>query len=156
MPSSCFLVTKSISLLLRNSENGTLVEVETAIRILLDRLTNYIVGSVLSKSQCGFWAGRGTSGMIFVMRQSQKKCREQNLNLYTAFIDLTKAFDTVCCDGLWRILSLLCCSSKFITMVVKKVKLDTMVPIRYLYSRELCEAGLFACCNTLQYSLEQC
>ena len=43
--------------------------------------------------------------MVFVLRQIQKKCREQNMGLYAAFVDLTKAFDTISCDGLWKILA---------------------------------------------------
>ena len=43
--------------------------------------------------------------MIFVLKQIQEKCREQNMGLYAAFVDLTKAFDTVSRDGLWKILA---------------------------------------------------
>ncbi|XP_076069189.1 uncharacterized protein LOC143041234 [Oratosquilla oratoria] len=43
--------------------------------------------------------------MIFVMRQVQEKCIEQNMDLYAVFIDLTKAFDTVNREALWVILS---------------------------------------------------
>ena len=39
-----------------------------------------------------------------MLRQIQEKCREQNIGLYAAFVDLTKAFDTVSHDGLWKIL----------------------------------------------------
>ena len=42
--------------------------------------------------------------MIFMLRQILEKCREQNMGLYAAFVDLTKAFDTVSHDGLWKIL----------------------------------------------------
>ena len=52
------------------------------------------------ESQCGFRSNRGTVGMIFVLWQIQEKCREQNMGLYTAFVDLTKAFDTISRDGL--------------------------------------------------------
>ena len=38
--------------------------------------------------------------MIFMLRRIKEKYREQNIGLYAAFIDLTKAFDTVSCDGL--------------------------------------------------------
>ena len=44
--------------------------------------------------------------MIFVLRQIREKCREQNMGLYAAFVDLTKVFDTVSRDGLWKILAL--------------------------------------------------
>ena len=33
--------------------------------------------------------------MIFAARQLQEKCQEQRCDLYTTFVDLTKAFDTV-------------------------------------------------------------
>lgn len=31
--------------------------------------------------------------MVYVLRQIQEKCREQNVGLYTEFIDLTKPTD---------------------------------------------------------------
>lgn len=55
--------------------------------------------------------------MIFTVRQLQEKCREQNRGLYITFIDLTKAFDTVNRDGLWKIMSKFGCPQKFINMV---------------------------------------
>ena len=51
--------------------------------------------------------------MIFVLRQIQDKCREQNMGLYAAFVDLTKVFDTVSRDGLWKILARLCFPPNF-------------------------------------------
>ena len=50
-----------------------------------------------------FRRGRSTIDMIFVARLLQEKCREQSRELYLAFIDLTKAFDTVSRDLLWQI-----------------------------------------------------
>ena len=43
--------------------------------------------------------------MIFTARQLQEKCQEQNVDLYMTFVDLTKAFDTVSRDGLWKIMA---------------------------------------------------
>ena len=68
-------------------------------RVLLNRLIPTIAQENTPESQCGFRSNRGTIDMIFVLRQIQKKCREQNMGLYAAFVDLTKAFDTVSCDG---------------------------------------------------------
>ena len=55
--------------------------------------------------------------MIFVLRQIQDKCREQNMGLYAASVDLTKAFDTASRDGLWKILVCLGCPTKFLTVL---------------------------------------
>ena len=43
--------------------------------------------------------------MIFTSRQRQEKCQEQNVDLYMTFVELTKAFDTVSCEGLWKIMA---------------------------------------------------
>ena len=50
-------------------------------------------------------------------RQLQQKCQEQNADMFSTTVDLTKAFDTVSGEGLWRIMSKCCCSQKFIAMV---------------------------------------
>jgi hypothetical protein len=54
--------------------------------------------------------------MVFAARQLQEKSQEQHCDLYTAFIDLTKAFDTVSREGLWRIMAKYGCPKKFITI----------------------------------------
>lgn len=55
--------------------------------------------------------------MIFSARQIQEKCREQNIGLYSVFVDLTKAFDTVNRQGLWQVLNKLGCPEKFTNIV---------------------------------------
>ena len=55
--------------------------------------------------------------MIFTARQLQEKCQEQNTDLYMTFVDLTKAFDTVSREGLWKIMAKFGCPTKFIAMV---------------------------------------
>ena len=55
--------------------------------------------------------------MIFTARQLQEKCQEQNVDLYMTFVDLTKAFDTVSHEGLWKIMAKFGCPAKFIAMV---------------------------------------
>ena len=57
--------------------------------------------------------------MIFTARQLQEKCQEQNVDLYMTFVDLTKAFDTVSREGLWKIMAKFGCPAKFIAMVRK-------------------------------------
>ena len=55
--------------------------------------------------------------MIFTARQLQEKCQEQNVDLYMTFVDLTKAFDTVSRDGLWKIMAKFGCPPRYIAMV---------------------------------------
>ena len=55
--------------------------------------------------------------MIFTARQLQEKCQEQNVDLYMMFIDLTKAFETVSRDGLWKIMTKFGHPLRFIAMV---------------------------------------
>ena len=59
----------------------------------------------LQDAQCGFCPGCSMVDMIFSVRQVQEKCIEQNLDWYSTFIDLTKAFDTVNREALWYILT---------------------------------------------------
>ena len=55
--------------------------------------------------------------MIFTARQLQEKCQEQNVDLNTIFVDLTKAFDTVSRDRLWKIMAKFGCPPRYIEMV---------------------------------------
>ena len=55
--------------------------------------------------------------MIVTARQLQEKCQEQNMDLYMTYVDLTKAFDTVSREGLWKIMAKFGCPTKFIAMV---------------------------------------
>ncbi|XP_072106353.1 LOW QUALITY PROTEIN: uncharacterized protein [Mobula birostris] len=90
---------------------------KTLARVLLNRLVTHLELGLLPESQCGFHNGRGMIDMIFATRQLQEKCQEQNRELYTTLADLTKAFDTVCRQGLWRIMTKFGCPAKFIQMV---------------------------------------
>ena len=69
-------------------------------RVVLNRLTSGVTHNVYPESQCGFRSGRGTADTVFAYRQLQEKCQEQNKPLYTVFVDLINAFDTVSRQGL--------------------------------------------------------
>ena len=87
-------------------------------RALLNRLNERLEQSVLlQESQCGFRKDRGTIDMIFTARQFQEKCQEQKMDLYMTFVELTKAFDTDSCEGLWKIMAKFGYLTKFIAMV---------------------------------------
>ena len=88
---------------------------------ILARIVSFRLGqlteSVLPESQCGFRPNRGTVDMIIAARQIQEKCREQHQDLYMAFIDLTKAFDTVHRPTLWKVLLKIGCPEKLVRVV---------------------------------------
>ena len=86
-------------------------------RVLLNRLIKHLEQGLLPESQCGFRAGRGTVDMIFAARQLQEKCQEQHQDLFTTFVDLTKAFDTVSREGLWKIMAKYGFPPTIITMI---------------------------------------
>ena len=85
-------------------------------RILASRLLS-LSEEVLPESQCGFRPNRGTMDLIFTARQLQEKCREQHQPLYMAFIDLTKAVDSVNRQALWKIIAKYGCAMKFINIL---------------------------------------
>ena len=85
-------------------------------RVILVRLQK-LAERVYPESQCGFRAERSTLDMVFSLRQLQEKCREQQMPLYVAFIDLTKAFDLVSREGLFRILLKIGCPPKLQSMI---------------------------------------
>uniref|UniRef100_A0A5F8GWT4 RNA-directed DNA polymerase n=1 Tax=Monodelphis domestica TaxID=13616 RepID=A0A5F8GWT4_MONDO len=86
-------------------------------RVILNRLLSSVSEQNLPESQCGFQPDRNTIDMVFMVRQMQEKCLEQNLSLYIVSIDLTKEFYTVNRDALWVILSKLGCPGKFVKLI---------------------------------------
>ena len=88
-------------------------------RVLLNRLVPTIAEDHLPETQCGFRANRSTSDMVFILRQLQEKCHEQNKGLYVSFVDLTRVFDTVSRKGLWLIMERLGCPPKFLGMIIQ-------------------------------------
>ena len=54
--------------------------------------------------------------MVFAARQLLKKCQEQNSDLYSTYVDLTKTFDNASREGLWLIMAKSGCLTKFITI----------------------------------------
>lgn len=71
---------------------------------MLFRLASHVTENILPESQCGFRRERSTADMIFVARQVQEKCTGHCRDLYLAFIDLSKVFDTVNGELLWEVL----------------------------------------------------
>ena len=95
------------------SKNRGITLLFIAGKILAREIQNRLIPTIsidhLSETQCRFRANGGTTDMVFVIRQFQEKYWEQNKGLYVAFVDLTKAFNTVCRKGLCMILEFLGC-----------------------------------------------
>ncbi|VDM00234.1 unnamed protein product [Schistocephalus solidus] len=85
-------------------------------RILRNHLNGHLEQGLLPESQCGFRRHRGTTDMIFAARELQDKCQEMRTHLYTTFVDLTKAFDTLNHDGLWKFMQKFGCPERFTHM----------------------------------------
>ena len=85
-------------------------------RVILIRLQK-LAERIYPESQCCFRTERSTIDMIFSLRQLQEKYREQHMPLYIAFIDLTKTFDLVSRDGLFKILPKIGCPPKLQSMI---------------------------------------
>ena len=85
-------------------------------RFALKRLQT-LAERVYPESQCGFRSQRSTIDMVFSVLQLQEKCREQRKPLFIAFIDLTKAFDLVSRDGLFKILAKIGCPPKLLSII---------------------------------------
>ena len=96
--------------------------------MLFSRLLKIVVNDALTEAQCGCRSKRGTSDMSFAARQLQEKCREQHRDLYTVFIDLTKAFDMVSRSGLWQLLRKFGCTEKF-TKILKSLHEGMLGPV---------------------------
>ena len=71
----------------------------------------------LPEAQYGFHPWHSMVNVIYSVRQVQEKCIVQNLDLYSAFINLTKAFNTVNREALWSILSWYSCLQKIIQII---------------------------------------
>ncbi len=83
-------------------------------KIMLSRLVEHISEA---QTQCGFRKSRSTTDMVFVLRQLLEKSREQHKDLYVAFIDLSKAFDTINRELLWKNLFKLGVPPKFLSIL---------------------------------------
>ena len=71
----------------------------------------------LQEAQCFIRPGLSATDMIFVIRQVHEKCIEYNLALYSIFIYLTKAFDTINREALWIIRDHYGCPKKVVNIL---------------------------------------
>lgn len=83
--------------------------------VILNRFQK-LADRIYPESQCGFRSELSMTDMMFSLCQLQEKCREQRQPLYVIFIDLTKAFDLVSHDCLFKIIGLIGCPPKLLSL----------------------------------------
>ena len=71
---------------------------------VLEQKCGTIIEPKIQDTQCGFGLGRGTTDQLFTLRQVFEKAWEFAKPVYTAFIDLEKAYERVPQDLLRNIL----------------------------------------------------
>ena len=71
-------------------------------RVLTRRLGEYAEERILTEAQGGFRAKRSCSDQILILRGVCKLRRRKRRGTYLAFLDVSKAYDTVWREGLWE------------------------------------------------------
>uniref|UniRef100_A0A8D8R0B9 Craniofacial development protein 2 n=1 Tax=Cacopsylla melanoneura TaxID=428564 RepID=A0A8D8R0B9_9HEMI len=97
-------------------------------RVIYNRLT-VLAEEVLSDTQCGFRQNKSTTDMVFSIRQLIEKTLEQNSKLCIAFIDFTKAFDSVNRESLFKTLEYLKCPPTILA-VLKSMHENTKATVK--------------------------
>ena len=74
-------------------------------RVLIKRV---IAGTecAIGEEQCGFRQGRGCMDQVFAVRQVCEKYHANEKDVFWAFMDLEKAYDTIDRHGMWQMLRL--------------------------------------------------
>nr|VZI09116.1 unnamed protein product [Spirometra erinaceieuropaei] len=93
--------------------HGGISLLNTAGNIFTVILLNRLKQCLLPESQSGFRRYSGTTDRILAARQLQ----EMRTHLYSTFVDLKKAFDTVNREGLWKIMQKFGWPERFTQMV---------------------------------------
>jgi hypothetical protein len=60
----------------------------------------------LFEAQCGFRSGRGTVDAIFTLQALKGACRSRSKRMVVAFVDFTKAYDSIDRAALWKVLEI--------------------------------------------------
>ena len=58
----------------------------------------------IGEEQCGFRQGRGCMDLVFAVRQVCEKYLANGKDVFWAFMDLEKAYDTIDRHGMWQML----------------------------------------------------
>jgi hypothetical protein len=93
-----------------------------------------VVGGQLHEAQCGFRQGRGTVDAMFSLRSLAAACMEYRTGMAMAYVDFTKAYDSIHREALWHALALYGVHDKLIRLLqdlhtdnMSRVRLDGQV-----------------------------
>ena len=87
-------------------------------KIIYNRIEAYCERlGIFKDSQNGFRRQRGRQDMILILRYIQSLFQEKNLNLYLAFIDISKAYDSIQRSLIWLALKKIGLPPKLIKMI---------------------------------------
>ena len=87
-------------------------------KILNNRLSNFLEeNDILTPAQAGFRKSFSTTDNLFVIYNLMQILHSRKQKLYCAFIDFTKAFDTVWRVGLWLKMQNIGIEGRFLTLV---------------------------------------
>ena len=70
--------------------------------MICEQLGGFAEDMILTEEQGGFRANRGCSDQILALRSICEARKEQKKSTYLAFLDVSKAYDTVWREGLWE------------------------------------------------------
>ena len=72
-------------------------------RVLIKRV-RACIECVIGEEQCGFRQGRGCMDQVFAVRQVCEKYLANGKDVFWAFMDLEKSYDTIDRYGMWQML----------------------------------------------------
>ena len=81
------------------------------------------------EKQCGFRQGRGCMDQVFAVRQECKKYLANGKDVFVAFMDLEKAYDTIDRHGMWQMLRMYGVGGKLLK-VVQSFHVDSKACVR--------------------------
>jgi len=125
--------------------------VERMIENRLRPFTERYGCGILPESQYGFRNSRSTVDMMFVSRVTAAYCRENQQNLISVYIDLTKAYDKVDRGLLWIILERIGVPANLVSMIrqfhegaMARVKMQSELSAEFLLNFGLKQGSVFS------------